>query len=190
MGKLRIAITALIVTILFVGAIAGTIVYYNAILSEKNSKISLLNSEIPKLNIQISNLKNQIVNLTSPNLVTTLTTQEILEFSPEYPGGPHYTIPYNFVQITGTVTNTGGGTAYNSGMHVVGYDLNGVLVANTTVPLGSGYFGSDTKTNAYSTGGSHFGKLDSGQIANINENIVHEGTAYNWTVTPVWSISP
>ncbi len=184
------AITVLIIAVLFVSAIAGTIVYYNNILNEKNSKIALLNSQIPNLNSQISNLKNQVTNLTSPNLVTTITTQEIPEFSPEYPGGPHYTTPFNFVQITGTVTNTGGGTAFNAGLHVVGYDLNGVLVANITVPLGSGYFGSDNATDAYSTGTSQLGRLDSGQIANINENIVHEGAAYNWTVRPVWSNSP
>ena len=189
MNKKIIAISVLIV-ILFVSVIAGIIVYNNNILNEKDSQISLLNGEIPNLNTQISNLKTQITNLTSPNLVITLKTQEIIKFSPEYPGGPHYTIPYNFVQITGTVTNAGGGTAYNTMLHVVGYDLNGILVSNVTIPLGSGYYGSDNETGAFGSVSSQIGTLQSGQIANINENIIHEGFAYNWTVTPVWTNSP
>ena len=189
MNKKIIVIPVLIV-ILFVSAISGTIFYYNNILNEKESQISLFNSEIPNLNTQIANLKTQITNLTSPNLVTTLTTQEIVKFSPEYPGGPHYTIPYNFEQITGTVTNAGGGTAYNTMIHVVGYDLNGVLVSNVTIPLGSGYFGSNNETYAFGSISSQIGTLMSGQIANINENIIHEGAAYNWTVTALWTNSP
>ncbi len=183
-------IAILIITVLFVSAIAETIVYFNNVLKEKDSKIASLTTQIPNLVSQISILNSQMANLTSPNLVATLKTQEVPKFSQEYPGGPNYTIPYNFVQITGTVTNSGAGTAFNAGLHVVGYELNGLLVANVTVPLSSGYFGSDNATAAYSTGASQFGNLGIGQIANINESIIHEGAVYNWTATPVWSNSP
>jgi hypothetical protein len=169
---------------------AGTITYYNNVASEKNSRIALLESQLSSLNSKISNVENQITNLTSSNLVATLTTQEILKFSQEYPGGPNYTIPYDFVQITGTVTNTGGGTAYNTGLRVVGYDMYGALIANVTVPLGSGFFGSDKATDAYGNVSSSITTLGSGKIATVNENVIHEGAAYNWTVTPVWTMSP
>jgi hypothetical protein len=46
--------------------------------------------------------------------------------------------PYNLVQVSGTVTNTGGGIAFNAGLHAEGYNVNGVLVANLTVPLVNG----------------------------------------------------
>jgi hypothetical protein len=181
---------SVLIAILFVSAFTGISLYFNGELNDRNSKIALLNKQVANLTSQVSDLSSQVTNLTSPNLVPTLSTQEIPKFSQEYLGGPNYTIPFNFVQITGTVTNTGISTAFDVGLHVIGYDLNGTLIANITVPLGSGYFGTDNATDTYSTGVPQLGTLYSGQIANINENIVHEGAAYNWTVTPVWSNSP
>lgn len=166
------------------------ITYFNNAVSQKDAQIASLESQIPYLNRQISNIENQISNFTSPNIVSTLTTQEIWKFSQEYPGGPNYTVPYDFVQISGTVTNTGGGTAFNTGLRVIGYDMNGVLETNVTVPLGSGFFGSDNSTNEYADVSSLTSTLSSGQIVTIKENVIHEGVAYNWTVTPVWANSP
>ena len=73
------------IAILFVGAIAGTISYYNSVVNDRNSQIASLNTQIANLNSQISNLKSQLTNLTgqirnitSANLVTALGVTEIL----------------------------------------------------------------------------------------------------------------
>jgi hypothetical protein len=180
MGKIRIAIIALIVAILFTSAIVGTVFYYDG-------KISNLNS-------QISNLKSQLTNptnLTSANLVTGLGITKVPYNIPAF--------PYNFLDITGSVTNTGKSTAYNAGLNVVAYNATGALGINLTVSLSSGTFGTDKATDAYvsryypSNSSSQFEKiLDSGQTHTISINILYEGNVSisNWTVTPVWTNSP
>ncbi len=184
----KLVIAALAIATLLVTA--GMITYFNNVVDQKDAQIASLESQIPQLNREISSIENQISNLSSPNLVATLTTQEIWKFSQEYPGGSNYTIPYDFVQISGTVTNTGGGTAYNTGLRVIGYDMNGVLETNVTVPLGSGFFGSDNSTAKYASVSSLTTTLSMGQVVTIKENVVHEGVAYNWTATPFWANSP
>ncbi len=106
MGINKLVIAALVIAIIIV--VAGMITYFNTVVSQKDAQLASLESQIPYLNRQISNIENQISNFTSPNLVGTLATQEIWKFSQEYPGGPNYTVPFDFVQISGTVTNTGG----------------------------------------------------------------------------------
>ena len=55
-----VVLSALIVAVLFVSAIAGTIIYGNREIKDGNSKIASLNG-------QIANLNSQILNLTSVN---------------------------------------------------------------------------------------------------------------------------
>ena len=62
--KIIIAISVLI-AILFVSAIAGTIVYYNGVVNDKNSHIASLNNQMGNLNSQISNLTAQVSLLTN-----------------------------------------------------------------------------------------------------------------------------
>ena len=50
--KIVIAVTVLI-AILFVGAIAGTIFYYNSVVSSENSKMSSLNNDVTNLTAEI-----------------------------------------------------------------------------------------------------------------------------------------
>jgi hypothetical protein len=178
MNKKIIAILVLI-AILLAGAFAGTIFYYNGEIANQNS--------------QISNLKSQLANLTSANLVTKLG---ITEIPSNYSYNVPSPLPYNYLYITGNVTNTGEGTAYNSGLHVVAYDANGELKINMTVPLVNGAsFGTDAGTDAYvssSYGSSslRLGSLYSEQTAIIEIGIFHEGIVSNWTITPVWRNSP
>jgi hypothetical protein len=200
MNKKIIAISVLI-AILFVGAIAGTMFYYNGVVNDKNSKIVSLNTqianqnnEIANLTSQISNLKSQLTNFTSGNLVASLGISEVGNTSTSA-----YLYPYYRLYISGTVTNTGIGEAYNAGLHVVAYTANGILEINMTVPLTNGEegvnFGTDSATNAYvlnwassigsSIGSLQLGNLDSGQTATVDLNIYHEGVVSNWTVTPV-----
>ena len=184
----KLVIAALVIATLLV--LTGMITYLNNVVDQKDRELSSLQSQIPQLNSQISSTENQINNLTLPKLVVTITTQEIWKFSQEYLGGPNYTIPYDFLQVSGSITNTGGGTAYDVGLHVIGYDMNGLLETNVTVPLGSGFFGSDNSTAKFANASSLSTILTSEQVATITENVIHEGIAYNWTVTPVWATSP
>ena len=198
-SKINLLVSILLVVVLFTSAIVGTEFYYISVVNEKNTKISLLSDEITGLNNQISNLTNQVAsikaNVTSPNLVSTLATKEYSWI--EMGGGS----PYNWVEVIGSVTNTGGGTAFNTGLLVVGYDDTGNLIVNVTVPLASGNsgypagFGSDKETDAYAlyadgTSSLELENLTSGKTATIDLDIYHEGTINNWTATPVWTNTP
>lgn len=110
-------------------------------------------------------------------------------------------IPYNYLYITGNVNNTGLGTAYNAGLHVIAFSTNGTLEVNITVPFNTenfslGVFGTDNATNTfilskYGSSSSSLGILDGKQTAHIQSiSILHEGLATNWTVTPVWTDTP
>jgi hypothetical protein len=200
MNKRIIAISILVEAILFVSVFAATIFYYNGVLTIRNSKIASLNSQIANLNSeitntnsQISNFKGQLTNLTTAYLATALGATEISTHS-VYTTTP---LPYKHLYITGSVTNKGEGTAYNAGLHVVGYDVNGngTLDIDMIVPLGDGTFGTDSGTAAwvssnYGSSPTQLGILHSGETATISIAIFHEGTVSNWTLTPVWTNSP
>ena len=72
-----------LVAILFVSAFAATIVYYNSLLNDRNSKIDSLNSQLTNQNNEITNLTSQVANLssvvhdlTSAKLVSTINVTE------------------------------------------------------------------------------------------------------------------
>ncbi len=197
----KLVLSALIVAVLFVSAIAGTIIYYNGVVNDRNSKIELMNSQIANLNSQISDLKGQVANLngrvtnlTSANLVTALGINEVQYDSGHDIANP---APFNHLYIAGSVTNMGEGTAYNAGLHVAAYDANGGLVINMTVPLAYiASFGTDSASVAYALehyGGRsslQLGSLLTAQTADIDIQIFHEGNASKWDITPVWKNSP
>jgi hypothetical protein len=179
MGNIRKVIIILIITVLFVSALAVTIVNYNGILNNKNSEIALLQSQISNQNIEIVNLSNQISDLNSQitNLSPANLTASLVIGDSAY-----------LLNIEGSVTNTDKGTAYNAGLHVVAYTANGKLEINATVPLTSQTFLDPFRT--WTGGGSSVTSLSGGQIAYIRLNIYHEGVVNNWTVTPVWTNTP
>ena len=179
MNKKIIAVSVLI-AVLFVSAIAGTVSHYN-------NKISSLDSQISKLNAVIAIFP-------SAHLVASLGIAEILGNESNEMGAPT-PIPYNYLYITGQVTNTGEGVALNVGLHVVAYASDGTLEVNVTVPLNGGIYGTDKPTNTfvsnnYGNSSQTFGALDSEQIAYLCISILHEGIATNWTATSVWTNYP
>jgi hypothetical protein len=178
------------VAVLFVSAIAGTIFYCNRAISAGNSKIASLNG-------QIANLNSQVANLTSVNIVTALGVAEVPANSPNNCPTP---LLYNHLYISGSVTNTGEGTAYNAGLHVVAREANGKVEVDMTVPLDgpqnvtgneitdyAPVFGTDAKTQIYGNDSLQLGNLFSGQTLSISLGIFHEGTVTSWTITPVWT---
>ncbi len=180
------------IAILFASAMAGTILYYNSEVNEKESKIGPLNNQTTNQDSKITNLTAQVANLTSANLVTALGITEISNTS---------SIPrsFNRLYIKGSVTNRGSETAFDAGLHVVAYSKDGILDINMTVPLttyGLGEFGTNAAIysylysfDPYCTSSPKFGNLLSGQSVNVNLDIYHEGAVTNWTVTPAWKNS-
>ncbi len=166
----------------------------NNVIINQSSEIANLTNQVASLNSQISALKSQQAiiasqeaNLTSANLVTALGITEIPSTSTYNEGSAS---PYNHLYISGTVTNTGGGTAYDAGLHVVAYAADGTIEISTTVPLDDGAsFGTDAATDVYGGSSAQLESLFSGQTATISIAIFHEGTVTKWDITPVSSNS-
>lgn len=184
--------------VVLVSAIAGTTFYYDSALDGKNSEAALLNARISNLKSQISEFESQITiladqisNLTSANLVTALGITEVNKDTSEV------SRLYNRLYIDGTVTNAGKNTASNAGLHIVAYTVDGTLEINMTIPFTKGEIGSDAATNSYiqsfdpyvpnDSSSMKLGFLGSGQIAEVQFNIYHQGVVCNWTVTAVYS---
>ncbi len=200
----KIVATSILIAMVFVAAIAGTMVYCNGIISDGTSKVASLNSQIASLDSKVSDLKSQaanvssqITNLFSPNIVTALGVSEIPYNSPH-----NYPTPllFNHLLIMGSVANTGVSTAYNAGLHVVAYQADGKVQINMTVPLDNGanettnentdfapVFGTDASTQIYGNESLRLANLYSGQKVTVVLGIFHHGTITNWTLTPVWT---
>jgi uncharacterized protein YoxC len=147
-----------------------------------NSQVANLNNQISGLKIQVASLNGQITNLTSANLVTALGIAEIPYYSTSYPA------QFSHLFIEGSVTNTGQGTAYNAGLHVVAYDTEGNLRINITAPLKR--FTSREPDAAISNDSLQLGKLLTTQTADVYVNIFHHGVVRDWILIPVWTNSP
>jgi hypothetical protein len=170
----KIIVVSFLIVIILVSVAAATIFYYDG--------------------------RSQTTNLSSANLVTRLNEQEY----PWYQVGMVFTpsTSYCYLQINGSVTNTGLGTAYNVGLHVVAYNATGTSEINMTIPLHGGIFGTDNATNTFVldygealgiliVSNQTLGVLEGKETVNLsNISIFHEGTVTNWTVTPVWTITP
>jgi outer membrane murein-binding lipoprotein Lpp len=190
----KIITSVLLVAVLLVCGIAGTIIYYNGIVKDRNSKINSLNSQIESLNKEVTNLTSSLhvfsqENLTLPSIVSSLGATEI-------PNSKYLT---NHLWISGTVANTGEGTAYNVGLHVFANTSNGTKVLDLTVPINNNdvvSYGSEAASDsAYVANGdnnpSYFlPSLAGGGIAYVGINVFHEGVVSNWTLTEVWTDIP
>jgi cell division protein FtsB len=85
MVKTRLATTALIISILFASAFAGTTMYYNSMVNDKSSQIASLNNQIANLKNETANLNNEITNLTDEIANLTSMRAKIINFSSEGP---------------------------------------------------------------------------------------------------------
>lgn len=163
----RILFVAAIFVIILFGGIGVTVLYYN--------------NQIANLNSQITNLNSQIVNLEKPNLITSLGIREMLNNATYNAADPN---TFNHLNLGGTVTNFGLGTAYNAGLQVVALDTAGNVVVNMTVPFVAGTYGLGENM-----GPTGLSQLGSTEVGTINVSIYHPGVASTWTITPVWTAS-
>jgi hypothetical protein len=194
MGKAVKFVAILVVAVLLI-TLLFTILYYNNIVSDNNSKISALESQVNYLNNEIDGLMEKTNgssgagNLTAPSLYTSLGVTEITGTN-----GLN-----NRLWIQGIVTNLGEGTAFNSGLHITAHSSNGTIVLNITVPLNNNnvvnYASKEASQSAYVSNGDNYPSyfltsLAGGGTAVIGINVFHIGTASNWTVTPIWTDIP
>jgi hypothetical protein len=142
-----------------------------------------LNEDLANVNGQVSVLKDQLANLTTAQL--TLSNENVIDV--------HY-YEFNNLYIRGSVGNTGLGTAYNAGLHVVAYTADGTMEINMTVPLKVGAsYGTDEATSAvaaappFSKSSLELGTLGSQITADVSLSIFHHGAVTNWTISPVWT---
>lgn len=112
MNKTKLAITAFIIAMLFVSAIAGTMFYYNGVVNDRNLKIASLNSQIADLTNETINLNNTLTNLNSTlaNLTDgianlTIRRAKITDFSSSGPSSIVFGVSGYGFKIT--VTNIG-----------------------------------------------------------------------------------
>ena len=198
----KVIATSISIALLFVIAIAGTVVYCIEVLNDGNSKIASMNTQILNLNKKVSELKiqagnSQTNNPLSPKIVTSLGIIEVPYDSPHNFPTP---LLYNHLLISGSIKNTGVTTAYNAGLHVVAYQADGKVQINMTVPLDNEanettnentdfapVFGTDASTQIYGNESLKLGNLYSEQNVTVILGIFHHGTVTNWTITPVWT---
>ena len=194
---IQVSTVLIVVAVFLASVLVGIVTYYNSALESKDSKIASMSTQIANLTSQVSRLENesmnltsQVTNLTSANLVTALGIAEVGNTS-------SITRSYNRLYIEGKVTNNGQGSAFNAGLHVQAYASDGTIKINMTVPLTYGEFAANAEIysyicsfDPYCTSSPKYGNLASGQSADVNLDVYHEGTVTNWTVTPVWTRAP
>ena len=181
--------------VVFAVGMAGTIIYYNYVLSDRDVQISALNAEVASLasqviqlnntvielnaqigpkNTQISNLNSQIANLNSE--IAELNAQ-IANLTAQEANKPNIVvqnlnvqdnrgISSNSLHVSATVTNTGGSTAYGAYLHVVALNAEGKAIDEMHSFTGI-------------TPNVHLG---------LDFSLNYTGSAIqSWSVTPVWN---
>jgi len=185
----------------------------NSQISNLTAQTATLSADKASMSAQITNLTAQVANLTSAYITTDLSVNEIPNNEPLYALFPTMApdIPYDSLQINGSVTNAGRVKATNMGLNVTAYGSDGTLEINMTVPLNEGVvYGTDNATNNMiqsidprttvndggfnvrlgNLGPTGLSDLEVGQTVEVSITIYHEGTATDWTVTPIWTNSP
>ncbi|HTY73995.1 MAG TPA: hypothetical protein VMD05_00325 [Candidatus Nanoarchaeia archaeon] len=159
-------------------------------------QITDMGSQVENLNAQVENLSDRLAELTTANVVTALGIVEIpTTYQSQIGSNPQdLTAPYNHLYIQGSVTNSGAGTAFNAGLHIVAYASDGTTEINMTVPMVNiAQFGTDANTMSYahqSASSLNLTSLAGETNTPIYIDIFHEGTVSSWTLTPVWTNFP
>jgi hypothetical protein len=129
----RIVAVSVLAAVLFVSAIAGTIVYYN-------SKVASLNSQILNQNIEIENLTSQISNLTAQmrSSKNNTSSYEKLTIDKVVSSSLGIDTIYNW-SVTLDITNTGNSTAIINNVIIGGQSyssFNPVPTVNPSIKNG------------------------------------------------------
>jgi hypothetical protein len=129
MGKTLTFVAILVVAVLLITLLATTL-YYNNIVSDRDSKISALES-------QIDNLKNELASQSGQanvraNVITGLGISDV----PPDPASKDSTArQYSHLWITGWVYNNGLAMAKGVGLIILAYDSSNKVILNQTMPV-------------------------------------------------------
>lgn len=142
-------------------------------LEAQQHQIEDLNSTVSHLNDQIADLQGKLAQYTA-TLVTELGVKDLVD---DNTGG-------RYLYVRGDVRNTGVTTAYNAGLHIVGYDVNHQVLIDLVASAGYGVyqngFVSDTS----------FTQILPTQSQTVMISIYHSGTVVSWEITPVYTNMP
>jgi hypothetical protein len=171
----QISVNAMIVVvIIFVAAIAGTLIYFNQMIAEKNS-------EITSLNAQLDVMSGQLSNLNKPYLVTALGIGVQQDATVSVNG---VEMTGNALYITGSITNQGKTTAYNVKLNVVAKDIYGSTIVDMTVPVWGNFVPGEDPSLINSANPV---SIDPIQTMNyVNVKILCQSVPTTWNVTPVY----
>ncbi len=191
----RKLITLAALCIIFIISTAGSIVYYNSILSDKNQQITSLQEEAAPLNAQIDSLnatiqqqnktiaqKNEaldtlndkIIDLNSQiadlnSQINSLDNQAATEAKlviDTITVTDERTITANYLHISCRINNTGTGNAYNAFLRTLAFNDEGLAID---------YCRS-------------FGGITGGMFLGMDFRINYTGSPINnWMVTPIWT---
>lgn len=136
-------------------------------------QIEDLNSTVSNLNDQITDLQGKLAEYTA-SIVTELGVKELVDEN----SGSHY------LYIRGSVLNTGITTAYNTGLHIVGYDSSHQVLINMVAAIGYEMY-QDSFTSDQS-----LSQIFPAQTLQATISIYHSGTVVSWDITPVYTNTP
>jgi hypothetical protein len=175
----QISVNAMIVVvIIFVAAIAGTLIYFNQMITQKNSEIASLNAQLDVMNSQVSNLNK-------PNLVTSLSIGVQQDATVSVNG---VEMTGNALYIDGSITNQGKTTAYNVKLNVVAKDVYGSTVVDMTVPVWGNFVPGEDPSLLNSGNPVSINPIQTMNYVNIK--ILCQSVPVTWNITPVCANSP
>ena len=169
MGKAVKLVALLVVAILLVTLLV-TILYYNSLVNEKNSKISNLESQsTPELS-----------NTPTANIITALGITESPPSQVSYNG---LNGMYSHLWITGSLFNSGLGMAKGVGLQVLAFDKSNKILMNATVPIMPNTMVVSYAQISHSNSGppTMHSNIFSQQNVTVSLAIFHEGTFPNST---------
>lgn len=187
MKKVKVAIVALLVIVLFASSLSSVAIYYISVMSDKDSQISALKSQVSTLQSQISVLQSKIASLKTANITTALG---IVDLPPDK---TYQMYPYDNksrVWITGSILNAGGGWALNPRLQVLAFDENGKTLMNTTTSVRYGVWDIERNSKGIYFNSVEFEDMCPQQSATVSLSIYHEGFFPNSTtyrIVPVWT---
>jgi len=132
-----------------------------------------LNSTVDRLNSQIADLQGKLAQYTA-SIVTELGVKELVDAN----NGSHY------LYVRSEVRNTSITTAYNTGLHIVGYDAGHQVLINMVAAVGYEMY-QDGFTSDQS-----LSQIFPAQTLQATISIYHSGTVTSWEITPVYTNTP
>jgi hypothetical protein len=130
--------------------------YYEGEISSLREELEFRELEVEALKAQVAELQSRLEALRGARLImVNLKGEDVRPFL----GNP-------YLHVYGAVCNVGFETAYNSRLHVVAYQADGVVAIDTYVILGD---------------------VEAGTWRNVDAKIYYTGGALaNWIMTPEW----